>query len=232
MIVRRPDGTLLDPPRLDADAGQGDGAASAPVERERKRLLRLRILLPVLVALAFLAWGFTTNYIPSHSMEPTLRPGDHILSMRAWLAYPGGRLPGRGDIITFIPPDEAIEQEGPPPPKALVRPEVWIKRVIGLPGEVVFIVGGRVFINGSPLPRQFYAGRPNLYQYRYPYASFAPLTLGKDELFVLGDNPEDSDDSRSWGPLPRNRVVGKFVAVLFNEGAHGVNQRRAEEEGS
>jgi signal peptidase I len=232
MLVRRPDGTLLDPPATDADRAPGGEAADAPAARERRRLLRLRILLPVLVALAFLAWGFTTNYIPSHSMEPTLRPGDHILAMRAWLAYPRGRIPSRGDIITFLPPDEAIQHEGPPAPRAVVRREVWIKRVVGLPGEVVFIVGGRVFINGSPLPRQFYAGRPNLYQYRYPYASFAALTLAKDQLFVLGDNPEDSDDSRSWGPLPRDRVVGRFVAVLFNEGARGVNQRRADEEGS
>lgn len=202
---------------------------SAP---ERRRLWRLKLLLPFLFVLAFLAWGFTTNYIPSRSMVPTLKPGDHILTMRAWLAYPRGRMPARGDIITFVPPQAALEQEPAAEGAGHLRPEVWIKRVVGLPGETIWIVGGRVFINGQPLSERFYRGRPNLYQYRYPFASFEPLTLGKDELFVLGDNPEESDDSRSWGPIKRDLVVGKFVAVLFNEGPEGVNQRRAAAEDS
>ncbi len=207
-------------------------AAEGPVSQpEQRRLLRLRILLPFLFLLAFLAWGFTTNYIPSHSMEPTLRPGDHILVMREWLAYPRGRIPARGDIVTFLPPDEALAQEGPSQEPQSLRPEVWIKRVIGLPGEVIWIVGGRVFINGSPVPKSFYQGRPNLYQERYPYASDMPLTLGNDELFVIGDNPEDSDDSRTWGPLKRDRIVGKFVAVLFNESRFGLNSRREQRAG-
>lgn len=197
---------------------------------EHRRLSRLKLLLPLLFALAFLAWGFTTNYIPSRSMVPTLKPGDHILTMRAWLAYPRGRLPARGDIVTFLPPPAALEQDAPAEQASNLRPEVWIKRVVGLPGETIWIVGGRVFINGVPLSARFYRGRPNLYQYRYPFASFEPLTLGPDELFVLGDNPEESDDSRSWGPLKRSLVVGKFVAVLFNEGPQGVNQRRAAED--
>lgn len=139
-------------------------------------------------------------------------------------------MPARGDIITFLPPPQALEMEEASGGGRPIRPEVWIKRVVGLPGEVIWIVGGRVFINGAPLPRQFYQGRPNLYQYRYPYASYSPLTLGENELFVLGDNPEESDDSRMWGPITRDLVVGKFIAVLFNEGPRGVNQRRAEME--
>jgi signal peptidase I len=190
----------------------------------------LRVLLPFLFVLAFLAWGFTTNYIPSTSMEPTLHPGDHILTMRAWLAYPGGRTPGRGDIVTFVPPPEALE--GETTSKRTVRPEVWIKRVIGLPGEEIWIVGGRVLVNGTPLPQEYYRHSEDLYEYQFPYASFSPLVLGPDEVFVMGDNTEESDDSRIWGPLKRDFIVGKFIAVLFNEGSHGVNQRRAQEEGA
>jgi len=192
--------------------------------------MRLRLLLPLLLVLAFLAWGFTTNYIPSASMEPTLHPGDHILTMRAWLAYPGGRMPARGDIVTFVPPPQALE--GDTTSKRTIRPEVWIKLVVGLPGEAVWIVNGRVLINGSPLPKEFYGERPDLYRYQFPYASFSPVVLGTDELFVMGDNTADSDDSRIWGPLKRDFIVGKFIAVLFNEGVHGVNQRRAQEEGA
>jgi len=198
------------------------------VQRERRRLLRLRILLPFVVLAASLAWTFTTNYIPSESMAPTLRPGDHILTLRAWLAYPGGRIPKRGDIITFLPPAEALLQDGPPTEPALPRREVWIKRVVGLPGETIWIGAGRVFVNGSPLPREFYAGYPNVAFWRFPYASATPLRLKGDELFVIGDNPDDSEDSRSWGPLTRSRVVGRFVRVLFREGPQGPNRKRAE----
>jgi len=201
-----------------------------PRRAEQRRLWRLRLILPFLILLAFFAWGFTTNYIPSRSMLPTLKPGDHILTMRAWLAYPRDTLPARGDIITFLPPEQVLNEEAQSEGARDLRPEVWIKRVVGLPGETVWVFGGNIYINGSPLPRQFYRGHPNVYQYNYPFASLAPLTLGAGQLFVIGDNPDESDDSRSWGPLTRDRVVGKFVAVLFNEGEGGPNQRRAEME--
>jgi signal peptidase I len=215
---------------MDCDESQETVAelAEAP-KAERQYLRRLRIILPFLLLLAFLSWAFTTNYIPSESMVPTLRPGDHILTMRAWLAYPNGRIPARGDIITFLPPESALQTEGPPQPKpALSRGEVWIKRVVGLPNEVIWIGEGRVFINGSPVPDDIYPGHPNLMYFQYPYASLMPLKLKSDELFVLGDNPDDSDDSRSWGPLKRELVVGRFVRVLFREGPRGPNQRRAD----
>ncbi len=202
-----------------------EDAGTARTAAEKRRLRRLSILLPLLFLLAFLAWGFTTNYIPSRSMEPTLREGDHILTMRAWLAYPRGRMPARGDIITFVPPELALMLE--PEEDRSLRPEVWIKRVVGLPGETIWIFGGQVYVNGAPLPRSFYQGRPNLYPAPYPFATIQPLQLGSDELFVLGDNPEMSDDSRTWGPVKRELVVGKFVAVLFHEGPGGINRRRA-----
>jgi len=205
-------------------------SARVEVVRERRRLHRLRLILPVLVLLAFLSWAYTTNYIPSRSMEPTLRPGDHILTMRTWLAYPGNRIPSRGDIITFIPPEEALQGDGPPAgPRA--HNEVWIKRVIGLPGESVWIVRGQVLINGAPLPSGFYTGRQSIFHNRYPFASFAPLLLADDEVFVLGDNPNDSDDSRNWGPLKRSQIIGKYIRVLFNEGHFGLNQHRDQTEG-
>jgi signal peptidase I len=200
---------------------------------ERRRLLRLKIIFPFLAVLAFLAWAFTTNYIPSDSMQPTLKPGDHILVMRSWLAYPRGQVPDRGDIVTFLPPDEALAllQDGPPEPKGLglKRPEVWIKRVVGLPGETILIRGGRIFVNGSPLPETFYPGMLSPWEERrYNYATWRPLKLRQDELFVMGDNASDSDDSRFWGPLKRKYLLGRFVRVLFREGPAGPNELRAQ----
>lgn len=201
-------------------------------EHERRRLRRLRITFPLLLLVVFLAWAYTTNYIPSESMSPTLQPGDHILAMRAWLAYPRGRLPARGDIVTFLPPKAAMElvDAGPPddPRSKLRRQEVWIKRVVGLPNEEVWVFQGRVYINGTPLPAGVYRGEPNVRHAIFPFASSESLKLGPDELFVLGDNSDHSEDSRLWGPLKRDRVVGKYLRVLFREGPGGPNQRRAE----
>lgn len=205
--------------------------ATQPVQSDRRRLFRLRIILPFLILLAILSWAFTTNYIPSESMLPTLHPGDHILTMRAWLAYWGGRLPARGDIITFIPPAEALAADGPPEQQPrLSRGEVWIKRVVGLPNESIWIVQGRIFINGQPLSRKYYVGYPNLMYWQYPYASLMPLQLRSDEVFVIGDNPDNSEDSRFWGPLKRDLIAGRFVRVIFREGPRGPNRRRAEAE--
>jgi signal peptidase I len=210
-------------------------------ERERRRaaanerrLRRYRILLPILLALAFAAWAFTTNYIPSRSMEPTLRPGDHILTMRSWLAYPGGRPPARGDIVVFLvplpddgrPPSTEPEQRLAAGSLRHVKGDILIKRVAALPGETIQIQESRIWINGREIPRtaigpvasEGYAGPT-------PYAYDRPVKLANDEVFVLGDNPAVSDDSRFWGPLNRDRILGRYVCVLFHEGAKGPNRK-------
>src|SRR5437588_9791049 len=77
-------------------------------ERRRRQLIRL---VPLLACLVFLVYGFNTNFIPSESMEPNLKPGDHILTMREWLAYPFGQMPARGDVILFRAP-QSLEADG------------------------------------------------------------------------------------------------------------------------
>lgn len=193
------------------------------------RLRRLWLVLPFLVLLAVLAWAYTTNYIPSNSMQPTLRPGDHILTMRSWLAYPRDRMPARGDIVTFIPPVSALAQVGDAPADgddklAAIRPEVWVKRVVGLPGETVAVFRNTIYIDGEPLGPGI---RPNVASELDDLGGFAPpVVLGADEVYVVGDNMPDSDDSRQWGPLKRRLIVGKFLRVIFHEGAQGLNERR------
>lgn len=192
------------------------------------RLRRLWLVFPFLVLLAVLAWAYTTNFIPSNSMLPTLRPGDHILTMRSWLAYPHDRMPDRGDIVTFIPPAAALRQSGDAPASsgdklAAIRPEVWVKRVIGLPGETVAVFRSVIYINGEPLPTGV---RPNQGLDPESDTSFSPpVVLGPDEVYVVGDNMADSDDSRHWGALKRRLIVGKFLRVIFNEGSQGLNER-------
>src|SRR5213596_3627024 len=96
----------------ESHAKQPDSSQSARYQRQ------LKILFAILLVVIFLVYGFTTHLIPSLSMEPTLKPGDHILTMRSWLAYPGGRLPARGDIIVFQwdPKKNPILGDGEPGP--------------------------------------------------------------------------------------------------------------------
>lgn len=209
-----------------------------PIKRkvDRAAQRRLKRGFPFLLLLVFLVYAYTTNYIPSESMEPTLKPGDHIATMRAWLAYPGGRMPARGDIIVFQTPPVPGEKDADANPEGrkkllLFRDEakdVLIKRVAGLPGETVQVYGNQLYINGK------------IYPWPYPikrdsggngwYAVWHPAKLGPDELLVLGDNRANSEDSRFWGPLKRKYVVGRFACVLWNEGNDGPNAKRAKED--
>jgi len=128
--------------------------------------------------------------VDGFSMKPTLQDGEFVLINR--LAYRMG-LPQRGDIIVFHFPLDPGSQD-------------LIKRVIGLPGDLITVRGGVVSVNGQPL--------------REPYIAAAPLYSGEwvvtqDELFVLGDNRNDSSDSHSWGMLPYKDIVGKAVFIYW-----------------
>ena len=127
--------------------------------------------------------------VDGFSMNPTLQNGEYILVNR--LAYKTGP-PARGDIIVFrLPSDETQD---------------LIKRVIGLPGDTIHISDGVVTINGSRLEE--------------PYIAQDPLYVGDwvvppGNLFVLGDNRNDSRDSHQWGLLPLENVIGKSVLIYW-----------------
>lgn len=123
--------------------------------------------------------------IEGYSMEPNLHQGQYLIVNKAvyrWL-HP----PQRGDIVVFEYP-RAPDRD-------------FIKRVIGLPGETVEIRDGSIYIDGVPLAEP-YLGSPT-------HGSMAARTLGPGEYFVLGDNRDNSSDSRSWGPLPQQNIIGK-----------------------
>jgi signal peptidase I len=168
--------------------------------------------------------------IPTSSMEGSLLVGDHILVDRIAFADPGplGRhiLPyrpiERGDIIAFLYPED-------------VR-ETYVKRVIGLPGDRIRLENGQVIRNGRRLIEpytQHIAPYPDPYRDNFPLSP-GPLTtpsgldmfarhvrngevvVPADMLFVLGDNRDDSADSRYWGFVPRTCVVGKPLLVYWS----------------
>lgn len=213
---------------------------------ERRRLRRLKVMFPFLLVLVFVAWGFTTNFIPSTSMLPNLKVGDHIITMRAWLAFPMGGMPQRGDIVIFRLPNDnkdaqadsgadaadGATQDKPKNPLAIIhRPDAdtLVKRVIGLPGETVQVVGNDVLINGKKIEEDYQripVDPSNVGG--FAYAVDEPLKVPEGEVFVLGDNRNNSDDGRFWGTLKRGQIIGKFVRVMWNEGEGGPNTRRAE----
>jgi len=123
------------------------------------------------------------------SMNPTLQHGEYVLVSR--LAYKTGQ-PQRGDIIVFSFP---IDQK-----------QDLIKRVIGLPGETITIRNNEVLVNGEKLEEPYIAQSP-VYSGEW--------TVGEGELFVLGDNRNDSKDSHQWGLLPQDNIIGKALLIYW-----------------
>jgi signal peptidase I len=147
----------------------------------------------VLISLAlFFAINYVTARIrvESISMEPNLYAGDFVIVSK--LAYRFDE-PTRGDVIVFKYPPRPNETP-------------YIKRVIGLPGDDVEIRNGYVFINGELLPE------PYIQVDTYPNNRWM---VPEDALFVMGDNRENSSDSRSWGMVPLENVIGKAEVVYW-----------------
>jgi len=142
------------------------------------------------LALLLRTFVFEPFYIPSASMEPTLYPEDRILVSKVdYLFSP----PSRGDVIVFKYP---------------LEPSVdYIKRIIGLPGEVIEIHNGLVFINGEALEEN--------YIIQHEGYDFGPLRVPEGMYFVMGDNRNDSSDSRYWGPLDQSLIVGEAKVIYW-----------------
>jgi signal peptidase I len=128
--------------------------------------------------------------IESISMQPTLFAGDFVIVNK--ISYFLGDA-DRGDIIVFrYPPDPDREP--------------YIKRVIGLPGDIVSVSNGEVLVNDVPLSEPYISAPPS-----YKGTWMVPL----DSLFVLGDNRNSSSDSHSWGMVPIDNVIGKAELVYW-----------------
>jgi signal peptidase I len=195
-------------------------------------LSTLKSVLEIVVFAVFLVTFLVQPFrIPSGSMEPTLRVGDFLLVDKQSygpagaldrLLLPPARV-RRGDLVVFHYPVE---------PKLHL-----VKRVVGLPGDHIRLRGGRVLVNGRVLsePYAFYSpSRPNGFRDEFPSlleadpnvdlrwwielrrtALEGDVTVPANEYFVLGDNRNDSEDSRYWGFVPRSAIVGRPLLVYF-----------------
>lgn len=183
----------------------------------RRQLAELPILAITAILIAFLFKTFLAQafYIPSESMLPQLEVGDRVVVSRT--AY---RLhePRRGDVVVFPEPGAEVDRPGFPilvvhealEATGLVKPteEQLIKRVIALPGETVEGVGGQILINGEPLVEPYLPR--NLV-----WADFAAVQVPAGHLWVMGDNRNNSADSRAFGPVPRDSIVGRAIAIAW-----------------
>ena len=192
--------------------GKGDQKRKSAV-REYAEAIVIAVILALIIR-TFIVQAFK---IPSGSMKQTLRVGDHILVNKFLYGimipftdfqfFPI-RDPNRLDVIVFkFPKDESKD---------------FIKRVIGLPGDAVEVRDKKVYINGSPLEEDYaiYTQSSVLPSDLQPRDNFGPVTVPTDSYFVMGDNRDQSLDSRFWGFVKRNKIQGKAFIVYWSWDGH------------
>lgn len=163
---------------------------------KRYRLVREIIETIVLTVLMFLVIRLAVqNFnIDGMSMEPGLHNQQLILVDKwSYLFHP----PARGDTIVFIAPPNPSQD--------------YIKRIIGLPGDVISIQNTTVSVNGKQLDEPYVVAR----RQGNPYPSFTNRVVPENAYFVLGDNRAGSSDSRDWGCVPKNNIIGRAALVYW-----------------
>ena len=182
--------------------------------------LPILVLVALVVAIIIKTFFFQAFYIPSGSMIPTLEINDRVLVNK--LSYRFGSVE-RGDILVFDSP-EAIDVERSFPVRVLrsigeatglTSPDtVLIKRVIGLPGETVAVVDNQVYVNGNPIAEPYLPENTTM-------RDFAEISVPADHVFMMGDNRNQSRDSRFFGAIPREDIVGRAFVSVWPPGAWG-----------
>ncbi|MBE9070048.1 signal peptidase I [Leptolyngbya cf. ectocarpi LEGE 11479] len=140
--------------------------------------------------------------VPSDSMTPTLQVDDRLF-VRRDRAY----RPNSGDIIVFTPPDKALQDRSQKAEDPLENPLLYVKRVIGLPGQQVAVKEGQIYINERPLAEPYTQVTPTY--------DWGPETVPANNYFVLGDNRPNSYDSHVWGYVPDANILGVAYKIYW-----------------
>lgn len=151
------------------------------------RIIReiIETIIMTLVVFAFLVTFVVQGFkVYGSCMEPNLKTGERLLGNKFIYRF---ERPLRGDIVVF---------RFPPNPR-----KIFIKRVIGVPGDIVEIRDGKVYVNGRKLDEPYVANTP--------HGDFPPQRVPEGCVFVLGDNRDESNDSRFWGDLPIKYIQAK-----------------------
>ncbi|MBE6023640.1 MAG: signal peptidase I [Cellulosilyticum sp.] len=152
-------------------------------------------ILAILAALLISCFIISHTQVPTESMMPMINPGDHLIVNRLPFYY---RDPMREEIVVFEQGSKHL-----------------IKRVIGVPGDVIDLVDGHVYINGSLLDESDYLEKG---QVTFPFSKSSiifPYTVPEGYYFVLGDNRRNSSDSRVFGPIARTSIIAKAGYRIF-----------------
>jgi signal peptidase I len=210
----------------DGPDGPGGSGKAEPAKKKKRGLsflAELPFLLVVAFVLALLIKTFLVQafYIPSESMDPTLKVGDRVLVNKLTYHF---HPPRRGDIIVFEDPNPQPHPKRNPVSAfvhwlgeglglATSPDKDFIKRVIGLPGDTVAVKVvngvGVVYINGKPLSEPYLSPVKETRPY-------GPVQVPKDNLFVMGDNRTNSNDSRyGLGFIPEDKVVGRAFVIIW-----------------
>jgi signal peptidase I len=231
-------------------SGDEAGAAKGPPRGLLREYFESGVVV-VIMALFFMTFVAQAAEVPSASMENTIYVGDRFL-INKFIFAPGPALPflpqrevRRGDIIVFRYPSDIETNE-----EVVKYKTLFIKRVIGLPGETIEIKGANIYVDGkllpeyrvttldqtlgtdraelkklSPPPRK--EGQESYSVYYSPSPSTAgnfgvtrPFRIPEDNYFMMGDNRDNSKDSRVWGPVPRELIVGRAMFVIYSYDQH------------
>jgi len=158
-------------------------------QRENAILLSIALTL----ALAIRLFVAEPRFIPSDSMVPTLEVGDRLVVEKVSFRF---RQPQRGEVIIFEPPQQ-LQRLG------YGNGQVFIKRVIGQPGQEIAVQNGSVFVDGQALAEPYIAEPPAY--------DWGPYTVPENGLLVMGDNRNNSNDSHVWGFLPQQNLRGRAL---------------------
>jgi len=171
------------------------------------------IIIAIILAMFIRTFVVQAFKIPSGSMLPTLQIGDHLLVNKfiygVKLPFKGNILipiknPAQGDVVVFrFPKDRSVD---------------YIKRVIGTPGDTVEIKNKTVFVNGKPIEdtHAHIASQKVLSKEGSPRDNLGPILVPEDRIFVMGDNRDNSYDSRFWGFVDQNDVLGKAFILYWS----------------
>src|SRR6266516_2839272 len=169
-----------------------DRIESANLSEKRTHLIRELIEILALTLLIFLVIRFAVQSfrVDGESMQPSLRSEEFVLVDKVTYLF---QSPQRGDVIVFHYPLDTHRD--------------FIKRIIGLPGDTISTTSTSVIVDGQTLHEPYISFHHNFESNTWK--------LGPNQFFVMGDNRDNSLDSRSWGPLDRNYIIGKALAVYW-----------------
>jgi signal peptidase I len=157
-------------------------------------------LVPLVLCFAFLIFFAQPLKVDGKAMSPTLNNGDRVF---IWKAFSSLK---RGDIVVFLYPEDHSKS--------------FIERIVGLPGETIDMnLEGLITINGRPIEEPYVAaGWNQAAQARWGQIRNEVKQIKPDCYFVMGDNRDASNDSRSWGTVPRSLIYGKFMSRYWPPG--------------